>query len=140
MKKLLLGGLFGVLALLLVQRPQPARAMDSGMMDNGGYGSYDMGPGMMHYGGNRNYGMGPGIMGQGYEDEPHYYHSQKHLDKKDAARILEDYLNSRNNPNLKLGEIRDQGSSFEADLLTKDNSLVDKLIVDKNTGRMRSAY
>ena len=140
MKKLLLCSLFGALALLLVQRPQAVQAMDSGMMGNGDYGSYDMGPGMMHYGGNRNYGMGPGIMGQGYEDEPHYYHSQKHLDKKDAARILEDYLNSRNNPNLKLGEIRDQGSSFEADLLTKDNSLVDKLIVDKNTGRMRSAY
>jgi hypothetical protein len=62
------------------------------------------------------------------------------LNKKDAERIFEDNLNSRHNPNLKLGAIKDQGSSFEADLLTKDNSLVDKLIVDKNTGRMRSAY
>jgi hypothetical protein len=39
-----------------------------------------------------------------------------------------------------LGEIKDEGSFFGAELLTKDNSLVDKLIVDKNTGRMRSAY
>ncbi len=140
MKKLILCSLFGALALLLVQSPQLVQAMDSGMMDNGGYGSYDMGPGMMHYGGDRNYDMGPGTMGQGYEDEPHYYQNQKYLDKKDAAKILKDYLNSRNNPNLMLGKIKDQGSSFEADLLTKDHSLVDKLIVDKNTGRMRSAY
>jgi len=43
-------------------------------------------------------------------------------------------------PNFKLGEIKDEGSIFEAHLLTKDNSLVDKLIGDKNTGRIRSAY
>ena len=140
MKKLILCGLFGALALLLVQRPQPVQAMDSGMMGNGNYGSYDMGPGMMHDGGSRNYGMGPGMMGRSYEDEPQYYHNQKSLDKKDAARILKNYLNSNHNPNLKLGEIKDQGSSFEADLLTKDNSLVDRLIVDKDTGRMHSAY
>ena len=140
MKKLILCGLVGALALLLAQSPQPVQAMDSGMMGNGDYDSYDMGPGMLHYGGSRNYGMGPGMMDQGYENEPHYYQNQKYLAKKDAARILEDYLNSRNNPNLKLGEIKDLGSSFEADLLTKDHSLVDKLIVDKNTGRIRSAY
>jgi hypothetical protein len=33
-----------------------------------------------------------------------------------------------------------EGSSFEAELLTQNNSLVDNLIVDKNTGRMRSTY
>ena len=140
MKKLILCSFVGVLAMLLANIPIDARAMDSGMMDGGGYRGYDMGPGMMHDGNYRNYDMGPGMMGQGYENEPQYYQNQKYLDKKDAERIFEDNLNSRHNPNLKLGAIKDQGSSFEADLLTKDNSLVDKLIVDKNTGRMRSAY
>ena len=107
MKKLILCGLFGALALLLAQHPQPVKAMDSGMMGNGDYGSYDMGPGMMHDGGSRTYGMGAGMMDQGYENEPHYYHNQKSLDKKDAARILNDYLNSNHNPNLKLGEVKD---------------------------------
>ena len=140
MKKLILCGLVGVLAMLLVNSPIDAQAMDSGMMSGGGYRGFDMGPGMMHDGGHRDYDMGPGMMGQGYENEPYYHQNQKKLDSKGAERVFEDYLNSRNNPNLKLGKIKDEGSFFEADLLTKDNSLVDKLIVDKNTGRMRSAY
>ena len=140
MKKLILCGLVGALALLLAQSPQPVQAMDSGMMDIGGYGGYDMGPGMMHYGDSRCYGMGPGMMGQGYENEPYYPRNQKYLSRETAERILKDYLNSRHNPNLKLGEIKDEGSFFEADLLTGDNSLVDRLIVNKDTGRLRSAY
>jgi hypothetical protein len=139
MKKLILCGLVGALALLLAQSPQAVQAMDSGMINNDGYGGYDMGPGMMHYGGSRDYSMGPGMMGQGYENEPHYLQNQKYLDRKNAERIFEDYLNSRHNPYLKLGKIKNEGSFFEADLLTRDNFLVDKLMVDKNTGRLRSA-
>ena len=30
--------------------------------------------------------------------------------------------------------------NFEADVVTKDNSLADKILVDKNTGWMRPAY
>ena len=140
MKKQILCGLAGALVLLLVQIPADLQAMDSGMMDSGGYRGYDMGPGMMHYGLSPDLGMRPGMMGQGYEDEPHYYQNPKYLDRNGAERIFEDYLKSRHNPNLKLGKIKDEGSSFEAELLTKDNSLVDKLTVDKNTGRMRTAY
>jgi hypothetical protein len=140
MKKLILYSLICALAMLLTNSPINTLAMDSGMMSDGSYRGFDMGPGMMHHGGARDYDMGPGMMGQGYENEPHYWQTQKHLDSKDARRIFNDYLNTRNNPNLKLGKIRDEGSFFEADLRTKDNSLVDKLIVDKNTGRMRSAF
>jgi hypothetical protein len=140
MKKMILSGLIGALAMLLAQSPLRVQAMDSGMTDSGGYRGYDMGPGMMHYGDSQDYGMRPGMMGRGYEDEPHYPRNQTYLDRKDAAAIFKDYLNSRHNPNLKLGKIKDEGASFEADLLTKDNSLVDKLIVDKDTGRIRSAY
>jgi hypothetical protein len=140
MKRIILCGLAGVLALLLAQSPQIARAMDSGVMDSGGYGRYDMGPGMMHDGGSQNYGMGPQMMGRSYEEEPHYPYNHPVVNREEAARIFEDYLNSRHNPNLKLGHIKDEGPSFEADLLTQNNSLVDKLLVDKDTGRMRSAY
>ena len=54
--------------------------------------------------------------------------------------MVENYLQSTGNPNLKLGKITDDGSSFEADIVTKDNSMVDKILVDKNSGAMRSAY
>ena len=139
MKKIILCSLISALAMLLANSPIDAQAMDSGMM-SGGYRGFDMGPGMMHDGGYRDYDRGPGMMGQSYENEPYYRQNPKYLDRKSAERIFEDYFNSLHNPNLKLGEIKDEGSFFEADLLTKDNSLVDKLIVDRNTGRMRSAY
>jgi hypothetical protein len=44
------------------------------------------------------------------------------------------------NPNLKVGKIEDKGGYFEAEITTNDGSLVDKLLVDKDTGRMRSVY
>ena len=101
MKKLILCGLVGALAILLANSPIDAQAMDSGMMGGGGYRGYDMGPGMMHYGGSRYYGMGPGMMGQGYENEPYYYQNQKYLDRKNAERIFEDYLSSRHDIHIK---------------------------------------
>jgi hypothetical protein len=38
------------------------------------------------------------------------------------------------------GKIEDKGSSFEADIVTKDGSLVDKVAIDKSMGWMRSVY
>jgi hypothetical protein len=115
-----------------------------------GYGpGYGMGPGMMGPG--RGYGMGPGMMGPGYGNPygpqygPQYGglrpEQQKPLDKAEARREVENYLQSTRNPNLKLGEIKDEGSHFEADIVTKKgHSLVDKIYVDKETGAMRSVY
>lgn len=140
MKKLILGGLVGALAILLANSPIDAQAMDSGMMDSGGYRGYDMGPGMMGSGGYQTYGMDQGMMGPDYYNGPHSRQNQTNLDKKDAEKIFADYLQTRHNPNLKLGKIKDEGSFFEANLLTQNNSLVDRLMVDKDTGRIRSAY
>ena len=104
-----------------------------------------MGPGMMG-GGMMGRGMGPGMMGGGYGPQygpqypPQYQQPPKPLEERDARAILENYLNSMKNPNLKLGKIEDTGSAFEAEIVTKDNSLVDRILVEKSTGRMRSAY
>jgi len=112
---------------------------------NSGYGhdGYGMGPGMMGGG----YGMGQGMMGPAYGSEPSrqfpnggQQQPQQPIDKAQARSMVENYLQSTGNPNLKLGEITDEGSSFEADIVTKNNSLVDKILVNKNSGAMRSAY
>ena len=58
----------------------------------------------------------------------------------DARAILENYLRSTKNPNLKLGKVTEKGNYFEAEILTKDNSLVDKIIGDRYMGWMRSVY
>lgn len=113
----------------------------------GGYigpgSGYGMGPGMM----GRGYGMGPGMMGPQYGPQygpgyqgPQYQQPQKPMDEKDAKELLENYVQSTRNPNLKLGKIEDKGNFFEAEIQTKDGSLVDRIIVDKRTGWMRSAY
>ncbi len=110
--------------------------MGPGMMGSGMMGSGMMGPGMMGRG-----MMGPGMMGSDYGYGPQYQQPQKPLEEKDVMTMLENYLNSTRNPNLKLGEIQDKGNVFEAEIVTKkEGSLVDKIAVDKYTGWMRSAY
>jgi len=91
------------------------------------------GPGAHH-----GYGMGPGMMGQGYG--PQYQQERKPLTEKDVKAMVENYVQSTRNPNLKLGKITDKDQYFEAEIVTKNDSLVDKILVDKQTGWMRSIY
>jgi hypothetical protein len=113
------------------------RMMGGGMMGRGMMGGCPggmMGGGMMG---------GQGMMGPGYGQQyqqPQYQQPQKPLEEKDAKAMLENYLTNMRNPNLKLGKIKDAGTAFEAEIVTKDNSMVDRILVDKATGWMRSAY
>jgi len=152
MKKIVMVGLAMLVGLVigLTFLPIEGKAqMGPGMM--GGYG-YGMGPGMMGRGWGPGmmgpgYGMGSGMTwcpgygyGYGYGYGPQYQQVQKSLEEKDAKAILENYLRSTRNPNLKLGKIEDRGNFFEGEILTKNDSLVDKILVDKNTGWIRSVY
>jgi zinc resistance-associated protein len=121
----------------------PGYGMGPGMMGPG----YGMGPGMMGPG----YGMGPGMMGPGWgmgmnpswSDRENPQHMSRHmgpLEKKDAAEIVENYIQSTRNPNLKVGKIEDTGNAFKAQIVTKDNSLVEEVLIDKRSGNMRPAY
>jgi hypothetical protein len=109
-----------------------------------GYQGWRMGPGMM----GPRHGMGPGWWQPGWDTGPQYdprYGSpyqrpQRLLDEKEVRGMLENYLRSTRNPNLKLGKIEDKGSRFEAEILTKDDSLADRIAVDKTTGWMGSIY
>jgi hypothetical protein len=115
-----------------------------------GYGmgpGYDPPPGDFRryspYWGRRPQGheMGPGMMERDYGDTPPYgRRPSEHLDKEGAENMVESRLKSSRNPNLKLGEIEDKVDYFEAEVRTKNDALVDKLIIDKETGRMRSVY
>ena len=136
-----------LLAAFLILGTAYAHAPGSGFaqpQQNGWYcpyganqGVYGMGPGMMGYG----YGMGPGMMGPGYGYNQQYQQPQRPVTEKDAKGIVENYLNSTRNPNLKLGKIKDEGSAFEVDIVTKSNgTLVDKVLVSKDTGWLRSVY
>lgn len=114
--------------------------MESGIM-RGGSG---MGPGMMGrgYGMGPGYGQGPGSMGrapaQG-EIGPGAGRLETPLKEEGARMAVENYLQATRNPNLKLGKITEQGDAYEAEIVTKDGSLVDKLLIDKSTGWMHPA-
>jgi Spy/CpxP family protein refolding chaperone len=121
-------------------------------------GGYGMGPGMVRPG----YGMGSGMMGPRYESGPGMMgpgwgggmnpswsgnddpqQSGRHMDpleEKDAEEIVENYIRSTRNPNLKAGNIEDSGNAFKAQIVTKDNSLVEEVLIDKDSGYMRPAY
>jgi len=127
MKKNIITFLFAFLLVLGLHTAEGNAQMGPG---------YGMGPGMMGgQGGNNTYGGQQ--MGPGYGNSSQYRQSQKPLDEKGAQQIAENYLQSVQNPNLKLGKIKDTGQVFVVEIVTKKSAdLVSKLSIDKNTGRM----
>lgn len=128
-----------VLNLILIQSRWHLVMFDHALRMGHGYG-YSRGWGMRHgmmggYG--PGYGMGPGMMGgYGWQYSP----GGKAINAKEAEAMMNDYLKSSRNPNLKLGKIKDAGNTFEAEILTRRNDLVDKVHIDKRTGQIWSAY
>ena len=105
-----------------------------GRMMGPGYGGYMMGPG---YGGHM---MGPGY-GSYNATGPGYGYcwgdtaEGRSVSQKDTEGILRSYIGG--NPNLKVGEIKDKDGYFEGTIVTKDNSLVARYGIDKDTGWVR---
>jgi zinc resistance-associated protein len=113
-------------------RMRPGDGMGPGMMGPG----YESGPGMMGPG----WGMGMNRSWSGNDDQQQSGHHMGPLEEKDAEEIVENYIRSTRNPNLKAGKIEDSGNAFKAQIVTKDNSLVEEVLIDKRSGFMRPAY
>lgn len=118
-----------ILNAILIQSRWHLVMFDHALRMGHGYGFWGMGRGMMggYFGTGRGYGW-------------QYPPRGKTIDAKEAQTIMNDYLKSSRNPNLKLGKIKDTGNAFEAEILTKNNNLVDRVHIDKATGYIRSAY
>lgn len=106
-----------------------------------------MGPGMM----GRGFGMGPGMMGSGFgpgatgftppcAQAAAFTQGGQPVTKDVATQVLQGYVTRTGNPNLKLGDVTETDVTFEGKVVTKDGSLVQKLIVEKATGRVQQAY
>jgi len=136
MKKFMFIAPVAFLAAFLILGTANANAPRSGFtqpQQNGWYCPYGALPG--------GYGTGPGMMWPGYSYNQQNLQLQRPIKEKDAKGIVENYLNSTRNPNLKLGKINDEGSAFEVDIVTKSNgTLVDKMLVSKETGWLHSVY
>jgi hypothetical protein len=116
-----------------------------GMMDGYGPGSGRRGgngPGWMHgYGRGANTEYGPencprfqgGLTGPGAGQQ-----GNLNLSTDDVKERFEGWLTWQGNPRLKLGEVKEKDAdTIEADIVTKDNSLVQRFAVDRHTGSYR---
>ena len=62
------------------------------------------------------------------------------LTEKDAEELVA-YRYTRNNPNLVVGKVKGTEDGFEVQIVTKKGSaLVDRLLVEKDTGRIYRVY
>lgn len=66
-----------------------------------------------------------------------YGEKQQVTTKEQAKAILKDYFSKKD---VTVGSIREKQYYFEADILDGRGKVVDKVIVDKRTGRIRSIY
>ena len=131
-------------------RRGPGSGRGSGMMGPGydygrGSGMMGRGSGMMHRRGGEGYGSRGWQGRQGYAPGrgPGYGYrsSEEPLGKEEARGIVERYLDTSRNPNLKVGEVEEKDEVFEAEIVTrKGEELVDRVQIDRRTGWMRSVY
>ncbi len=56
---------------------------------------------------------------------------------QEARRMIKEYFSRRD---VKIGDVREREIFFEADVRDRRGALVDKVIIDKRTGRIRSTY
>jgi hypothetical protein len=116
------------------------RMMGQGMMGRGmmGHGSM-MGYGM--WGGGYGHGPGHGIWGGGYGHGPGHGQSAIQADKDlsvdDVRARIERSLKWHGNERLKVGEVKElDDDTIVAEIVTQDDSLVDRFKVDRHTGSM----
>jgi hypothetical protein len=121
------------------QNDQSGPADGQGQAPGQGYGpGYHMrgwgggyGPGMMQ-------GYGPGYGPRGAVQGDQNANQTLNLTTDDVKSRMERWLTWRGNPRLKVGEVKEKDAdTITADIVTKDNSLVQRFIIDRHTGVYR---
>ena len=67
------------------------------------------------------------------------YFNRPALTKAQAYDVLVNHV-KKINPDLEIGEIKDGGSFYEAEILSADKEVVERLAVDKDSGQLRIIY
>lgn len=57
--------------------------------------------------------------------------------ERDARKVLLKHFSTGRET---IGEIKDRSLFFEVEIKSRDNKTIDRIIIDKRTGRIRSAY
>ena len=116
------------------------------MMGQGGYGPGHGRGAMMGQGG---YGPGYGhgaMMGRGYgpDDCPVHGEASAAIDRdlslEDVAKMVERHVELTGNERLKVGKVEKKDeTTYLAEIVTKDDSLVSRFEIDRKTGSVRRA-
>jgi len=84
--------------------------------------------------------MGPGMMGPGYAYGTGREAAAEDLGVDDVKTRLEHWLEIQGNDRLKLGKVEEvDADTITAEIVTVDDSLVQKLAVNRHTGWTRPA-
>jgi len=113
-----------------------------------GPGNYRADPGPRSYRGDRGPEYNRGDRGQRfYRTQPFSPYGGPQRDgygerravqsRGDAQRMLNDYYMRRS---MRIGPIRENRFYYEADILDRNNRFIDRVIIDKRSGRIRSIY
>lgn len=130
LKGALIGGLSAIALAVVIA--SPANACDGWYGNHGWYGRGTMGPGMMD-----NYGpgmTGSGMMGWGQNPQQ----ANLNLSANDVKNYLERWIASTGNPNIKVGSVVEKdATTITADVVTKDDTVVQKFLFDRRSGSYR---
>lgn len=77
---------------------------------------------------------------RGYKDiaaNQGYGEKRPVANRDEAKKALGEYFSKKK---VRIGEITEKELLFEAEILDKDGQVIDKVIIDKRTGRIRSIY
>jgi hypothetical protein len=90
------------------------------------------GPGMWDgYGPDMMRGYGPGVIGPGWNTPGR----DLNLSTDHVKNYFERWLAWQGNPRLKVGDVKEKNAdTIVADIVTKDNSLVQRFVVNRRTG------
>ena len=113
-----------------------------GHMRGWGGGGEGYGPGYGHmrggYGPGMMQGYGPGYGPRGAIQGDQNANQNLNLTTDNVKARMERWLAWRNNERLKVGEVKEKDAdTITAEIVTKDNSLVERFIVDRRTGFTR---
>jgi hypothetical protein len=104
----------------------PGQGYGPGYRMRGWGGGY--GPGMMQ-GNGPGYGRGPAAQADQTANQ------NLNLTTDQVKTRMEGWLNWRGNPRLKVGDVKEKDAdTITADIVTKDNSLVQRFIINRHTG------
>jgi len=77
--------------------------------------------------------------GQGYvpqrRDQNGFLAQKQTLTEEQARDIVTKYV-KRLNPNLEVGNVKDNGSFYEAEIIAEDNEIIQLVGIDKQSGRL----